>query len=103
MYSLVTSIFTFKIESTFEEWAAIFDSAEADKRHSEFLIKPLFRGLNKKDPQKLLSFIRLQKVMFKSLLKLMVIGWQRVESIFQLWKNLPGLMQNHIKLIEIKK
>ena len=27
----VTSVFTFKIESTFDEWAAIFDSAEADK------------------------------------------------------------------------
>ena len=50
----VTSIFTFKIESTFEEWAAIFDSAEADKRHSEFLIKPLFRGVSKKDPQKVI-------------------------------------------------
>ena len=32
----VTSVFTFKIESTFDEWAAIFDSAEANKRHSEF-------------------------------------------------------------------
>ena len=28
----VTSVFTFKIESTFDEWAAIFDSAEADKK-----------------------------------------------------------------------
>ena len=25
----VTSVFTFKIESTFDEWVAIFDSAEA--------------------------------------------------------------------------
>ena len=54
MSSLVTSIFTFKIESTFEEWAEIFDSAEADKRHSEFLINPLFRGVSKKDPQKVI-------------------------------------------------
>ena len=54
MSSLVTSIFTFKIESTFEEWAAIFDSAEADKRHSEFVIKPLFRGVSKEDPQKVI-------------------------------------------------
>ena len=52
MTSSVTSIFTFKIESTFEEWAAIFDSAEADKRHSEFLIKPLFRGVSKKRSSK---------------------------------------------------
>ena len=45
MSSSVTSIFTFKIESTFDEWVAIFDSAEADKRYSDFLIKPLFRGV----------------------------------------------------------
>ncbi len=50
----VTSVFTFKIESTFEEWAAIFDSSEADKRHAEFNIKPLFRGVSKQDPQKVI-------------------------------------------------
>ena len=50
----VTSIFTFKIESSFDEWAAIFDSAEADKRHFEFDIKPLFRGVSKKDPKKVI-------------------------------------------------
>ena len=50
----VTSVFTFKIESTFDEWAAIFDSAEADKRHSEFDIKPLFRGFSKDDPKKVI-------------------------------------------------
>ena len=47
MSSSITSVFTFKIESTFDEWAAIFDSEEADKRHSEFEIKPLFRGQSK--------------------------------------------------------
>ena len=47
-------MFTFKIESTFDEWAAIFDSAEADKRHSEFDIKPLFRGVCKEDPQRII-------------------------------------------------
>jgi len=50
----VTSVFTFKIESTFEEWAAIFDSEEAAKRHTEFDIKPLFRGVSKEDPQKVI-------------------------------------------------
>ena len=101
MTSSVTSIFTFKIESTFEEWAAIFDSSEADKRHSEFLIKPLFRGVNKKDPRKVIVIHQAPEGNVKSLLKLMVIGWQRIESIFQLWKNLLGLIQNHRKLIEI--
>ena len=42
----ITTVLTFKIESTFEEWAAIFDSEEADRRHSEFDIKPIFRGVN---------------------------------------------------------
>ena len=48
----IISLFIFKIESTFDEWAAIFDSAEADKRHSEFDIKPLFRGVRTEDHQK---------------------------------------------------
>ena len=50
----ITSVFTFRIESTFEEWSAIFDSVEADKRHAEFNIKPLFRGVSNKDPQKVI-------------------------------------------------
>ena len=50
----VTSVFTFKIESTFDEWAAIFHRAEAGKRHLEFDIKPLFRGVSKADPQKII-------------------------------------------------
>ena len=54
----VTSVFTFKIESTFDEWAAIFDSAEAVKRHSEFDIKPLFRGVSKEDPQKIIVILQ---------------------------------------------
>ena len=50
----VTSVFTFKIESTFDEWVAIFDSKEANKRHAEFDIKPLYRGVSKQDPQKVI-------------------------------------------------
>ena len=46
----VTSVFTFKIESSFDEWVAIFDSEEADKMHSEYDIKPLYRGVSKEDP-----------------------------------------------------
>ena len=50
----ITSVFTFKIESTFDEWAAIFDSAEADKRHAGFEIKLLFREVSKENPQKII-------------------------------------------------
>jgi len=50
----VTSVFTFKIESTFAEWSAIFDSEEADRRHAEYDIQPLYRGVSKDDPQKVI-------------------------------------------------
>ena len=49
-----TSVFTFKIEITFDEWVAIFDSEEANKRHAQYDIKPLFRGVSKEDPQKVI-------------------------------------------------
>ena len=48
----ITTVISFKIGSTFEEWVKIFDSKEADLRHSEFDIKPLFRGFSKDDPKK---------------------------------------------------
>ena len=63
----VTSVFTFKIESTFDEWAAIFDSEEANKRHSEFDIKPLFRGVKK--ILKIIVIHQAPEGMFKSLSK----------------------------------
>ena len=50
----VTSVFTFKIESSFDEWVAIFDSEEAEKKHSEYDIKPLYRGVSKEDSQKVI-------------------------------------------------
>ena len=50
----ITTVISFKIESKFEEWIKIFDYKEADLRHSEFDIKPLFRKLNKDDPKKII-------------------------------------------------
>ena len=54
MSSSITTVLTFKIKSTFKEWAAIFDSEEANKRHSELDIKPLFRGVSKDDSKKVI-------------------------------------------------
>ena len=54
MSTIVTSVFTFRVESTFDEWAAIFDSNEATKRHREFNIQPLYRGCSVGDPQKII-------------------------------------------------
>ena len=54
MSRIITTVISFKIESSFEEWVKIFDSKEADLRHSEFDIKPLFRKLNKDDPKNII-------------------------------------------------
>ena len=49
-----TTVFTFEIENTFNEWKAFFDSKDSYKRLSEFNIKPLFRGHSNKDPQQVI-------------------------------------------------
>ena len=54
MSTIVTSVFTFKIEGTFDEWAAIFDSQEATRRHRQFNIQPLYRGCSDNDPQRVI-------------------------------------------------
>ncbi|KGG14179.1 MULTISPECIES: DUF3764 family protein [Prochlorococcus] len=52
--TLETTVVTFKLNGTFREWSAIFDSDEANRRHAEYGIKPLYRGVNKEDPQKVI-------------------------------------------------
>ena len=99
----ITSVFTFKIESTFDEWAAIFDSAEADKRHSEFDIKPLFRGVSKEDPQKVIVIHQAPEGNVQKFVELMVTGWQPIELTFQQWKNHLGLLQQQRKVVVINK
>ena len=54
----ITTVLTFNIESTFEEWSIIFDSEEAERRHSEFDIKPIFRGVSKDDPNKVIVMLQ---------------------------------------------
>ena len=49
-WEIFTSI-SFKIKSKFEEWVKIFNIKEANKRHSEVDIKPLFSVFSKDDPK----------------------------------------------------
>ena len=58
MSSKIITIISFKIASTFEEWVKIFDIKEADIRHSEFYIKPLFRSFCKDDSKKVIFINR---------------------------------------------
>ncbi|WP_320663933.1 DUF3764 family protein [Prochlorococcus sp. MIT 1223] len=49
-----TTVFIFKINGTFGQWSSIFDSNEAKKRHDEYEIKPLYRGVSKQDAKKVI-------------------------------------------------
>ena len=50
----LTTVFTFKIRCTFDEWLEYFDSIEASEKLSEFGIKPIYRGKSKEDHQKVI-------------------------------------------------
>ena len=50
----VTTVFTFKIKTTFNKWKELFDSEDSYKRLSAFDINPLFRGQSIKDPQQVI-------------------------------------------------
>ena len=54
MSSKIKTVITFKIERIFDEWAKIFDNKESYLRHSDFNIKPLFRGFIKADLEKVI-------------------------------------------------
>ena len=49
--SIETTIFTFKISNTFEEWVKMFDSTEIDEFHKSVGLSPLYRGKSLNDPQ----------------------------------------------------
>ena len=49
--SIETTIFTFKISNTFEEWVKMFDSPEIDEFHKSVGLSPLYRGKSLNDPQ----------------------------------------------------
>ena len=52
--SIETTVFTFKISNTFEEWVRIFDSPEIDQFHKSVGISPLYRGKSLTDPQQVI-------------------------------------------------
>ncbi len=51
---LETTVVIFKLNGTFAQWSAIFDSDEAKKRHADHGITPLYRGVNKTDPREVI-------------------------------------------------
>ena len=49
-----TTVFTFKISNTFEEWVKIFDSEEIIEFHNTYGIKPIYRGKNISNPNEVI-------------------------------------------------
>ena len=52
--TIETTVFTFKISNSFEEWVRIFDSPEIDEFHKSVGLSPLFRGKSLTDPQEVI-------------------------------------------------
>ena len=42
--TIETTVFTFKISNTFDEWVKMFDSAETTDFHKKVGLTPLYRG-----------------------------------------------------------
>ena len=48
--TIETTIFTFKISNTFEDWVKMFDSPETTEFHKKVGLTPLYRGKSIIDP-----------------------------------------------------
>jgi len=48
--TIETTVFTFKISNTFDEWVKMFDSFETSEFHKKVGLTPLYRGKSLIDP-----------------------------------------------------
>ena len=51
--TIETTVFTFKLSNTFEEWVKMFDSPEIDAFHKTVGLTPLYRGKSLIDPKEI--------------------------------------------------
>ena len=59
--TIETTIFTFKLSNTFEEWVKMFDSPEIHAFHKTVGLTPIYRGKSLIDPKELLLCIKQKK------------------------------------------
>ncbi len=62
------SITTFKLKVPFKEWADNFDSKEASKKHREYKIYPIFRGISTEKPRQVIVIHKSKPGVVKSFL-----------------------------------
>tara|TARA_B100000941_G_C28116197_1_gene355765 strand:- start:83 stop:367 length:285 start_codon:yes stop_codon:yes gene_type:complete len=52
--TIETTVFTFKLSNTFEEWVTTFDSPEINAFHESVGLAPLYRGKSLTDPKEVI-------------------------------------------------
>ena len=52
--TIETTVFTFKLSNTFEEWVKMFDSPEIHEFHKSVGLTPLYRGKSLTDSQEVI-------------------------------------------------
>jgi len=52
--TIETTVFTFKLSNTFEEWVKMFDSPKIDAFHKAVGLTPLYRGKSLIDPKEVI-------------------------------------------------
>ena len=52
--NIETTVFTFKLSNTFEEWVKTFDSPEIDAFHKKVGLTPLYRGKSLINPKEVI-------------------------------------------------
>ena len=52
--TIETTVFTFKLSNTFDEWVKMFDSPEIDEFHKTVGLTPLYRGRSLADPKEVI-------------------------------------------------
>jgi len=52
--TIETTVFTFKLSNSFEEWVKMFDSPEIDTFHKTVGLTPLYRGKSLIDPKEVI-------------------------------------------------
>ena len=74
----INTVISSEIDILFEEWVKIFESKEADLRHSEFDIKLLFIGCNIDHPQKV---IILHKALQENIQKFVQVNSEWIKNL----------------------
>ena len=63
-----TSVITFRINVPFDQWAAGFDSKEAEEVNKSAGIRPLYRGVSTNDPSKVIVVHQAEPGIVKTML-----------------------------------